>query len=1204
MPITPRNDANFKENLIDIIKLSYSADINQPFISGDKLLMGYSFSLKDDLDAICAQIYGANKAKVIEAVRKAITNTTTKTVVSKIDTEKLFNDINNAARAAYGAELPEFKFSQDEQLNAILESKLKPLAADIKEKLRGSSLAILEELKLTSSGTSNVSKEHVALLALLHISSKKNIDPALASFIKSKSRFKAWFWLAFESFSGDNPHNLKLLRKKISAQFGLYESDENNRALSDSSSAASMERISFGECIDIFSHLNISKAMYVTKHKNGKEHKEDVTHLEFMQKDEERSNSTASKCEGLFKPFAEKLNSLLSSETSKKFETENIYCVNLTSSSTSNASRINKLLKRREEELYKQEDMLILCPIKTATPIRIFQPKKSNFTIVLASQSEFDCSELNPKELNPSRPNYGKLNLCELILTDFKFDSYEKENKGASSDRDIKFKNAKTKSDSVILYKENDDGKDDKNKTKGACFTSIRQSSDEIEYKLEDGVVKISHFKLPSSKDEYLNFNLLNFAKENNFTLRDDKDSAMFDMKLRLALGNNVVPTSTSGSSLALTLDNLIIENEKGEASDIDKVYLHHCGDKNIYESISLVKNKDSDMKNSYRATFNIPIDRNDKKDTKLIVYSSDLSKIYDTKGIHAYTGTAIISIGYKDKSGGSFSYTNKVSLRDITDHIVNVVSDSQYPFKTNEEISLKAIYKQEKGDKRYKEVLWGYKVIKTIEYNEVSKEKPREVVELKDQKGKEIRFKISDIIKKDDLDKLKQGGHTIVFFAYLEGESDKFKYQSVYGKNHIRIDIKIPLYIKFKDDKLIIYEFEHAIKEKSFKASLNHDDALVNKSGYLYINKDMSAQDINIYEDDKLTKELKSEDSTNKRYQIYIDEANSSNYQNQSNTNQAGQTKINQDTKYGINLLSKDNMNSFINSFNESKSITRVDKGMWVDGDKEANVLIEIKDYPFTLSMLKQVFTNIKTNQEYILQEMVDELNRRDDDGIQMYVKYKLDTRNRLEHFFGQCAVEVESSFPNLTERLNYSVKGLVGSNIGYFKNNYDRSKDVGRIENKKGEIIQKANEEAIANLGYADENRPKDLRLGNTEEGDGWKYRGRGIIQITGREIYTKFNTFAHKINLVGDEVSFVDNPELVAENKTYAFVSAAYYWAEKRKIYEKADESKSDSNNEDVVNKVTKVVNPGADDGNKQLRINSYKRIREANIFKKFK
>ena len=601
------------------------------------------------------------------------------------------------------------------------------------------------------------------------------------------------------------------------------------------------------------------------------------------------------------------------------------------------------------------------------------------------------------------------------------------------------------------------------------------------------------HFKLPSSKDEYLNFNLLNFAKKNNFTLRDDKDSAMFDMKLRLALGNSVVPTSLSGSSLALTLDNLIIENEKGEASDIDKVYLHHCGDKSIYESTSLVKNKDSDMKNSYKATFNIPIDKNDKKDTKLIVYSSDLSKIYDTKSIHAYTGTAIISIGYKDKSGGSFSYTNKVSLRDITDHIVNVVSDSEYPFKTNELISLKAIYKQEKGSKKYKEVLWGYMVIKSIEYNEVSKSNPKDVVELKDKKGKEIAFKISDVIKKDDLDKLKQGGHTIVFFAYLEGEKDKFKYKSVYGKNHIRIDIKIPLYIKFKDDKLIIYEFEHTIKEKSFKASLNHDDALVNKSGYLYIDKDISKQDINIYEDDKLSKELKSEDSKadtdktlNKNYQIYVDEANSSNNQNPSNTNpaqsQTGQTKINQDTKYGINLLSKDNMNSFINSFNESKSTTRVDSGMWVDGDREANVLIEVKDYPFTLSMLKQVFINIKTNQEYILQEMVDELNRRDDDGIQMYVKYKLDTRNRLEHFFGQCVVEVGSSFHELTESLNYRVKDLM--NFSYFKNHPDEAEQYGRkekFEGKKKIITQKADQEAIANIVYADENRPDKLKLGN---------------------------------------------------------------------------------------------------------------------------
>ena len=956
MPITPRNDATFKENLIDIIKLSYSADINKPFISDDKLLMGYSFSLKDDLEAICAQIYGASKAKVIEAVRKTITNTTSKIVVSKIDTEKLFNDINDAARAAYakasgGASaesLPEFKFSQDEQLNAILESKLKPLVADIKEKLRGSSLANLEEVKLTSSGTSNVSKEHVAFLALLYISETKHLDPALVGYIKSKNRFKAWFWLAYESLRTETSDEISLLREKISNEFGLYENDAQN--------------VSFAECIDVFSHLNISKAKYEIKDQNNKEIIQDVTHLEFIKLYESDSDQiNNSKADLLFDPFVNKINSLLSTESSKTFNIENVYCVNFANSNSSNTSRINKILRKREEEFYKQENILLLCPRKMATPIRVFQPKKSEFTVVLASQTPFDCSELNPKELNSSRPNYGKLNLCELILTDFKFDSYEKD-----KNEEIKFKNTKSK-DTSILYQEN---KNEEDKANGSTFTSIKQNSEEIEYKLENGVINMKYFKYSSSKDKYLNFSLLNFAKENNFTLRDDKDSAMFDIKLRLAHGNNIEPTSSSSSGLTLIIKNLLIENENGEESnDIDKIYLHNCFDKSVYESTSLVKNKDSDIKNSYTATFNIPVDKENKGDIKFILYSSDLSKVYNTKNIHAHTDTAVISLGYKDKSSSNFCYSNKVSLRDITDNITNIISDSEYPLKTNEEISLKAIYKQEKGSKRYKEVLWGYKVIKSTEYNELSKHDPKDVILLNDKKGKETNFKIADVIDDNNLELLKQGGHTVVFFAYLEGDKNQFKFYTRYGKSHIRMDIKIPLYIKFKDDNLIIYEFEHAIKDNVLNAELelsdDENDALLKNANFSYINKDISSNKIDIYKDDRLSKELKSGDSTNKSYQIFASQETTNN-----------QPKPIKFDKLGINLLDQENLNRFIKLINKSKSVTRTDKGIWKNGDKEIGVKVVKERYSILIEgeMIKdnkkmgEGFLYLKENSKTIL--------------------------------------------------------------------------------------------------------------------------------------------------------------------------------------------------------------------------------------------
>ena len=293
--------------------------------------------------------------------------------------------------------------------------------------------------------------------------------------------------------------------------------------------------------------------------------------------------------------------------------------------------------------------------------------------------------------------------------------------------------------------------------------------------------------------------------------------------------------------------------------------------------------------------------------------------------------------------------------------------------------------------------------------------------------------------------------------------------------------------------------------------------------------------------------------------------------------------------------------MDKFISSFNESKSITRVDKGMWEDGDEGVKVLIDIKDYPFTLSMLKQVFTDIKKDQEYILQEMVDELNRRDADGVQMYVKYKLDTRNRLEHFFGQCFVEAQDSGNfELEESLRFSNTTL--KRVFTFVTE-DEAKMYGKIKN-----VQEANREAIANIIY-DDNRRKPANwslIGNTQEGDGWKYRGRGIKQLTGKDNYKGFNNFSHANQWVENDINFLDSPDLLVQDGKYALMSATYFWTtarekNKKKLYETADESKLDSNNNDIVERITAVINP------KKLgleyRKESYKRIREANIFNMF-
>lgn len=89
----------------------------------------------------------------------------------------------------------------------------------------------------------------------------------------------------------------------------------------------------------------------------------------------------------------------------------------------------------------------------------------------------------------------------------------------------------------------------------------------------------------------------------------------------------------------------------------------------------------------------------------------------------------------------------------------------------------------------------------------------------------------------------------------------------------------------------------------------------------------------------------------------------------------------------------------------------------------------------------------------------------------------------------------------------------------------------------------------------------------LGNTEKGDGKKYKGRGLIQVTGRANYMAFDKWVTDVPMGTD---FVEQPELLKEPQ-YAVLSAFWYW-DKHNLNKYADL------NEENFKKITKIINGG--------------------------
>lgn len=166
---------------------------------------------------------------------------------------------------------------------------------------------------------------------------------------------------------------------------------------------------------------------------------------------------------------------------------------------------------------------------------------------------------------------------------------------------------------------------------------------------------------------------------------------------------------------------------------------------------------------------------------------------------------------------------------------------------------------------------------------------------------------------------------------------------------------------------------------------------------------------------------------------------------------------------------------------------------------------------------------------------------------AVDMFKKYDITSTNRIAGFMAQCAHE-SRDFNSLEENLNYSVDALNRVFSRYFG------------PGKRNAVDYARNPQKLANYVYMDQHRTKRGALGNTQPGDGWRFRGGGIKQLTGRNNYT---VFAKDIGMT---------PESAADyvrTKKGAFESACWFWS-KNNIARFADR--------DDIDGMSKAINGG--------------------------
>lgn len=159
----------------------------------------------------------------------------------------------------------------------------------------------------------------------------------------------------------------------------------------------------------------------------------------------------------------------------------------------------------------------------------------------------------------------------------------------------------------------------------------------------------------------------------------------------------------------------------------------------------------------------------------------------------------------------------------------------------------------------------------------------------------------------------------------------------------------------------------------------------------------------------------------------------------------------------------------------------------------------------------------------------------------LDTFAKYEINTLNRQATFIGQCAHE-SGNFKVLEENLHYRPDRL----HAVFPSRFPTVESAMPYDTP----------EKIANKIYGG-------RMGNLEDGDGWKYHGRGVIQLTGKENYA--NCSAN----IG--IDIINNPDLLLEPE-YAVMSAGWFWNKK------GLNPLADQNTDDSFKEITRRINGG--------------------------